>query len=96
MIMDEEDIRRQMLQERMMQEKMEKEVKATMLAMLDAKAKSRLDNLKTVKPEMAAQLEMYLAQLYHSGQVKSKISEEQIIEMLKKLGEKKEFRIVRR
>ncbi len=93
--MDEEDIRRQMQQERM-QEKVEKEVKATMLMMLEPNAKSRLDNLKVVRPEMAAQLEMYLAQLYHSGQVKNKISEEQIIEMLRKISEKKEFRIVRR
>ncbi len=92
--MEEEEIKKKMLQERMQQQ--EEELKSTSSKILDPKARERLSNLKVVKPELARQLETYLFQLYQMGQIKGIINEEQLIMILKKLGEKKDFRIIRK
>jgi len=49
-----------------------------------------------VKPEIAAQLEMYLAQLYQSGQLRERITDEQLVIILKKITEKRETKIRRK
>ena len=105
----EEEIKQRMLQQRMQeqmqgaaiqqqmqQQQMEQMLKIITTQVLDAKARERLNNLKLVKPELATQLELYLAQLYKAGHLRGKITEQQMIAMLKKLGEKKDFRIRRR
>ncbi|MFA4820380.1 MAG: DNA-binding protein, partial [Candidatus Aenigmatarchaeota archaeon] len=66
--MNEEEIKRKMLQQRMahmsseqmqqaqQQQQMEEVLKTVMSQVLDSKARERLSNLKLVKPEIAAQL----------------------------------------
>lgn len=71
-------------------------LKAVMLQILEPKARERLANLKVVKPELAMQLEMYLAQLAQSGQIQSKLTDEQIVLILRKLSEKREIKIKRK
>lgn len=95
--MNEEDIKNKILEERMKEEqkKMEAALKNTTLQILEPKARERLNNLKVVKPELAQQLEVYLAQLYNSGQLRSAITEEQFIQMLRKMGSNKDFKIRR-
>ncbi len=100
----EEDIKKRLLQQRMqenMQEQMqqkqlEQTLKAVSMQILEPKARERLNNLRVVKPEIAMQLEAYLAQLYQAGQIKQKITEDQLISILKKLSEKKDIRIKRK
>lgn len=102
--MDEEEIKKRMLQQRLQeqmisqaqQKQIEETLKTIMLKILDKKARERLSNLKLVKPELAMQLELYLAQLYEMGQIKGIITEEQLIAMLKKISEKPEFKIKRK
>ena len=99
---EEEDIKKQMMeriqssQENAQKQQAEEALKNAMPHILDEKARERLSNLKLVKPDMAMQLEFYLFQLYQTGQVKEKITEEQLIMVLKKLGEKKDFKITRK
>lgn len=102
--MNEEDIKKKMLQQRMaqmsveqaqQQQQMETALKAVMSQVLDRKAKERLSNLKLVKPEIAMQLEMYLAQLYQSGQLRH-VTDEQLVIILKKITEKRETKIRRK
>ena len=81
--------------EQMQQEQLMEAVKKITSQILDSKARERLSNLKLVKPELAFQLEAYLAQLYEMGQIKGKITEEQLITILKKMGSK-EFKIKRK
>jgi programmed cell death protein 5 len=71
-------------------------LKAVMAQILDAKARERLSNLKMVKPDVAMQLMMYLAQLYQAGQIKEKITDEQMVQILRKLTEKRETKIRRK
>jgi programmed cell death protein 5 len=104
----EEEIKKRMLQQKlqeqlylsqqaqMQQRQVEDALKAIMPKILDKKARERLSNLKLVKPEVAMQLELYLAQLFEAGQIKSVITEEQLILMLKKISEKPETKITRK
>ena len=107
-LMDVETIKKRMLQQRMQeqfqnemqaqaeQQQIEEIIRKAIPQILDEKARERLNNIKVVKPDLARQLEMYLVQLQQSGQIKRKISEEQLVAILKKLGEKAEFRIRRK
>ncbi|MBI2076525.1 MAG: hypothetical protein HYT72_04735 [Candidatus Aenigmarchaeota archaeon] len=101
----EEEIKKRILQQRMQehaaqageQQQMQEALKLIMFQVLDSKARERLANLKMVKPELALQLEAYLAQVYQAGQIKEKITEEKLVAILKKLSEseKKDIRIKR-
>ncbi len=106
----EEEIKRKMLQQRMQQQsgmneaaaqqqqlqQAEETLKVLMVQILDAKARERLSNLKLVKSDLALQLQMYLAQLYQAGQIKQKITDDQLVVILKKLTEKRETKIRRK
>ncbi len=97
--MSEEDIKRKMLEHQMMQQQ-QQQIEATLknfsMQILDSRARERLNNLKTVKPDLALQLEAYLAQMYQAGQLRGKITDEQLVAMLKKISEKSDFRIRRK
>ncbi|MBI2579086.1 MAG: hypothetical protein HYW26_05220 [Candidatus Aenigmarchaeota archaeon] len=108
----EEELKRKILQQRMLeqqqhalqehmqaqaqQQQMEEVLRVIKMQVLEPKARERLANLKLVKPELATQLELYLAQLYQSGQIRGKINDEQMVSILKKISEKKEYRIKRK
>jgi programmed cell death protein 5 len=86
----------QIAQQQMMQEQLQILKKITSQIM-EPKARERLSNLKLVKPDIALQLEVYLVQLYQAGQLRGKITEEQLIAILSRLGgQKKEFKIRRK
>lgn len=100
----EEEIKKRILQQRMQEnaqqgehQQMQEALKLIMFQVLDSGARERLSNLKMVKPELALQLEAYLAQVYQAGQIKEKITEEKLVAILKKLSEseKKDIRIKR-
>ena len=95
---DEELIKAKMQQEmaQRQEEEAKKILKDTSAKILDRKAYERLSNLKTVKPEVATQIELYLAQLYQAGQIKQIITEEQFIALLRQLTAKPEFNIKRK
>lgn len=104
----EEEIKKKLLQQRMQaqlneqaaaqaqQQQMEETLKTVMSQVLDRKAQERLSNLKLVKPELAMQLGLYLAQLYQSGQLRERITDEQLVVILRKLTEKRETKIRRK
>lgn len=100
----EEEIKKRMLEQKMQQQfsmqnqqqqmaEAEQMLKHLMAQILDPKARERLANLKVVKPELAMQLELYLAQLAQSGQLQSRLNDEQIVLILRKLSEKREISI---
>lgn len=62
---------------------------------MEKRARERLNNIRVVKPDLAMQIELYLAQLYQMKQIPKMITEEEIIKILKSLSPKKEFRIRR-
>lgn len=107
MMATEEEIKKRFLQQRMQeqyaaqhnfmqQQQLEETLKAVSSQILEPRARERLYNLKVVKPEMAMQLEMYLAQLYQAGQIKGKITDGQLVTILRKLGQKRDISIKRK
>ena len=73
------------------------EIKRTLIRnIMEGGAVERLGRIRVVKPELADQLEMYLIQMYQAGQIKGKITEEQLKQILSMLTTKKEFSIKRR
>jgi programmed cell death protein 5 len=56
---------------------------------LTEEARSRLMNIKMVKPEFAEQLEMQLIQLAQSGKISAPLTDQQMKEILAKLQSKK-------
>ncbi len=83
------------------QEQMRREVEAqkrqAMMQLLTPEARARLANIRLTKPEFVDQIELQLIQLAQMGRVKSKITDDQLKELLKKLaGQKREINITRR
>lgn len=98
--MSEEEILKRHMQEQYaaaaQQQQMEATLKIITSQILDTKARERLSNLKVVKPDVAVQLEMYLAQLYQSGQLRTRLTDEQLVMILKKLIPRHETTIRRK
>ncbi len=68
-----------------------------MLQILTPEARSRLANLRLTRPEMVEQLEIQLIQLAQMGRIKSKITDDQLKELLKNLaGQKRDINITRK
>ncbi|MEN6329231.1 MAG: DNA-binding protein [Methanobacteriaceae archaeon] len=83
-------------QERMHQE-MEAQKKQIMMQILTPEARSRLANIRLTRPDYVNQIELQLIQLAQAGRINSKITDEQLKELLRKLtGPKKEINITRR
>jgi programmed cell death protein 5 len=60
---------------------------------LSKEAYERLGRVRYANPELAAQAELYLLQIYQSGRLKENVTDEQMKEILKLLSEKRELRI---
>lgn len=70
--------------------------RAAIQQILAPEARSRLANIRAVKPEFAEQIEIQLIQLAQSGRLRSKITDSQLKEILAKLqARKREFKIRR-
>ena len=77
------------------QQQLEEELKMIrkkLAQILDKKARERLANVRLVKPELALQLELYLYQLYQTGQL-THVTDEQMKKILEELNKKPDFRI---
>lgn len=92
------------LQARLQEEQAQKEqlvqaeaqIKAVLTQILTPEARARLTNIKMAKPDYATQVELLLIQLAQSGQIKGKITDEQLKALLAKITKpKKEFKIKR-
>jgi len=77
-------------------EEIEKLKKEVLKKILSKEAFERLGRIRLVKPALAAQLELYLIQLYQAGKLKSHISDEQLKLILEKLSSGKKFKIIRK
>ncbi|MDP6670282.1 MAG: DNA-binding protein [archaeon] len=64
--------------------------------LLTEEARARLSNVKLVNKEIYFKAVQTIIYLFNAGQVKGKIDEAQLKELLKKLAEKKEINIKRK
>jgi programmed cell death protein 5 len=92
-----EEMKRQQEEEQnLIQQEMQKQL--VLKQILDVKARERLTRIKMANPQYAEQIEAVLFQLLQSGQIKSKLTEEQFKQLIQQVfgSRKKEFRIERR
>jgi programmed cell death protein 5 len=64
--------------------------------LLDPKAQERLGNIRAANPSQAEKVEAMLFYLYQSGQIKEKITEDLLKQILSKLSAKRETKIIRK
>ncbi|WP_321211464.1 DNA-binding protein [Methanothermobacter sp. DP] len=80
-----------------MRQQLEMQKKQIMMQILTPEARSRLANLRLTRPEFVDQIELQLIQLAQMGRVRSKITDEQLKELLKRVsGKKREIKISRK
>ena len=78
------------------QQQIETQKQAVLRRILTPDARSRLTNLKMVKPEFAQQLELQLIQLAQQGRMNIPVTDKQLKEILVKLQSgRREFKIRR-
>jgi programmed cell death protein 5 len=63
---------------------------------LSKEAYERLGRVRSVNPELSSQAELYLLQIYQSGKLSSKVTDEQIKEILRLLSERRDFKITKK
>ncbi len=78
------------------QQQVEGQKQALLRRILTPEARSRLTNLKMVKPEFTQQLELQLIQLAQQGRINIPITDEQLKELLVKLQSGKRDYTIRR
>lgn len=76
-------------------QKIEEMKKLILRKLMSKEAMERMSRLKLVKPDLAAQLELYLVQLYQTGKIGKAITDDQLKVILESLTSKKEFKIIR-
>ncbi len=74
----------------------EEQKKAALRQILTTEARERLGRIKAARPEVAENIENQLIMLAQSGQLKNKINDEQLRELLSKLIPKKRDIKIRR
>ncbi len=76
------------------QREFEMQKQAALRQILTPEARSRLTNLKMVRPEFAEQIEIQLIQLAQAGRINEPLTDEQLKTILKQLqGRKRETKI---
>ena len=70
--------------------------RAAIMQILTPEARSRLSNIRAVRPEFAEQLELQLIQLAQAGRITAKITDSQLKEILSRLQARKRNIRIRR
>lgn len=85
-------------QQEKMEEEMEKRRKQELRKVLTKDAMERLGRVRVANEEVATQLETYLVRLSQAGQIKNKVTEDKLKQILKSIKEeqKKDWNIKRR
>ncbi|RDE12348.1 MAG: hypothetical protein C4K49_10250 [Candidatus Thorarchaeota archaeon] len=90
-------MRDQAVQERIQEQQMEEaeaRKEAILRQILTPEARSRLANIKMVKPQFAQQIEMQLIQLAGSGKLKGQVTDEQLRMLLQQIqGRERERKV---
>jgi programmed cell death protein 5 len=84
-------------EEQKQQKQIEEQRKAILRTALTTDARERLGRIKVARPEIAANVENQLIMLAQSGRLKSKVTDEQLQELLKRiLPKKRDIKITRK
>jgi programmed cell death protein 5 len=84
------------VEQEQMRRDLEAQKRQAMMQLLTPEARARLANIRLTKPEFVDQIEIQLIQLAQAGRVQSKITDDQLKELLRKLiGQKRDIKITR-
>ena len=84
------------LQQAQQMKQLEEMKKQLLSKMLTKEAFERLSMVRAVNPQLTAQVELYLLNIFQSGKLLQPITEEKLKEVLQSLTEKKEFKVRRK
>ncbi len=84
------------LQQAQQMKQLEEMKKQLLTKILTKEAFERLSRVRAVNPQLTAQAELYLLNIFQSGRLLQPITEEKLKEVLQSLTEKKEFKIRRK
>jgi|Deesub1362A_J573_1020465.scaffolds.fasta_scaffold04806_2 programmed cell death protein 5 len=84
------------MQEEEMRRELEIQKAAILRRILTPEARTRLENIKMVRPEFASAIETQLIALAQAGRITSQITDAQLRELLKQLSSKKRDIRIRR
>ncbi|MCS7130199.1 MAG: DNA-binding protein [Archaeoglobaceae archaeon] len=79
-----------------MRRQYEAQKQAILRAILEPEARERLARLKLAHPEIAEAVETQLVYLAQAGKIQSKITDNMLVEILKRAQKKRETKIVRK
>ncbi len=74
----------------------EAQKQAILRAILEPEARERLARLKLAHPDIAEAVETQLVYLAQAGRIQNKISDEMLVEILKRVQKKRETKITRK
>jgi len=77
-------------------EELERIKKEALRNVLTKEAMERLGRVRLVNPMLSQQIELYLLQLLQTGQIKDKIDDTKLREILTVISEKRKFKIKRK
>lgn len=77
------------------QEQVRKQIKALASKILTREARSRLGNIRAANPDLSSQIELQLVQLHRSGQIRNKITDDQLKDLLESLRSSKKERKIK-
>lgn len=89
------NMQQQMTEEQQARE-IQAQIKKVMTTLLSKEAQERIANIRTVKPDLAIQVEIYLLQMFQAGRLRPIVTDEQLKAMLDQLIKKKETKIIRK
>lgn len=84
------------LQQAQQMKQLEEMKKQLLTKILTKEAFERLSRVRAVNPQLTAQVELYLLNIFQSGKLLQPITEEKLKEVLQSLTEKKEFKVRRK
>lgn len=97
-----EQLQRQAMEQQAMEEELERrrrlesQIHLIMMQILEPEARERLNTIRLTRPEFARAIEEQLVILAQSGRLKQRITDAQLVSLLKQIQpKKKEFRIKR-
>jgi programmed cell death protein 5 len=83
------------LQEEMQRQQIEVVTKTVLFKFMTKEARERLSSVRSVRPEVAQQIELGLIQAVQMGQIRGQITDDMLKSMLSELSPKKDFKIRR-
>ncbi len=77
-------------------QKLEETKKTILQNILTKKARERLNRVRLVKADLATQIELYLIQVYQAGKIQTRLTDEQLKDILEMLSSGKKFNIIKK